>query len=173
MVSSDEDDRYNSKGNYDRSPQPNTVLCSGSDTEDEIERVLKKQKTAIANNNEKKTVTLADDEEIYGKSTDEEQAPAASQPDKKSSVSPLPEFYKGKKFYLSRHLASVAEMKLQRFITVYCGSIIKNAANADYIISDKPKALSADFAGELVKPLWVFECNDMECLLPTKRYKFT
>lgn len=170
VISSDDDDRYNAKGEYNKSPPVNTALNSGSDTEDEIERVLKKQKTTVTN--EKPSDTPLDDDEAYNKSTDDEKpAPPSELNDK--SISPLPEFYKGKKFHLSRHLSSVDEIKLQRFITVYGGRIIKNAADADYIISDKPKALSSDFVGEVLKPLWVFECNDMECLLPTKRYKFT
>lgn len=160
----DDDDRYNVKSDYGSSALTNINYNqpSGSDTEDEIERVLQRKK--------KLEVTIDDD--IFNKTTDEDQPPSSSTNRSNSPISPLPTFFKGKKFYLSRNLSSIEEIKLKRFITVYCGQLTRNAAEADYIISNKAKELDANFRGEVVRPLWVFECNDLECLLPTIRYTF-
>lgn len=165
---SDQDDRYAEKSTYDSKPTKNEVLSSGSDTEDEIDRVERKKAQAIIG--EVKVV------DAYDQSTDDEQKPAEKTPEKisneQSALKPLPEFFAGKKFYLSSNLGSVDIIKLTRFIGVYGGKIIVNAADANYIVSNKAKQLPDNFPGEVVKPLWVFECNDLECLLPTHRYKF-
>lgn len=170
-----EDDRYNEKSDY--KPSKNAILSSGSDTEDEIDRVVRRNAEA---NNPPKPATQ-DDDDVYDKTTDDETQqrppPSQSSPPKRMnnnnrSVTPLPEFFKGKVFYLSANVSSVDTIKLTRFIGVYCGELTTNAAEANYIVSNKAKQLPADFAGEVVKPLWVFECNDLECLLPTQRYRF-
>lgn len=156
----DDNDPYGSK----TSAIINHNQPSGSDTEDEIERVLERKKKLET------AKVAATDDDIFDKTTDEDQAPpSATRAD--SPISPLPEFYKGKIFYLSRNVAAIEEIKLKRFIAVYGGQLSRNAAEADYIISNRSKELDSSFRGEVVRPLWVFECNDLECLLPTKRYK--
>lgn len=179
--------RYSEKADYDRPSDMNEILSSGSDTEDELDRVLERQKkaardgyTTAANAKPEKPKAIAadeDDDDAYSKTTDEEQRPVAvaarsATETRNVSISPLPEFYRGKRFYLSSNLDSVEMIKLRRFVEVYGGQITRNAAEAEYIVSNKAKQLSPDFGGEVVRPLWVLECNDMECLLPTKRYKF-
>ena len=156
VISLDENSSYN--------------ISSGSDTEDELERVRQKklQQTMQNNNTIKAASDLEDD--IYNKTTDEE--PPKCNAFKSRSISPLPDFFKSKVFYLSSNLGNVDVLKLRRFITAYGGSETKLASEASFIISNSPKSVPSGFVGEIVKPLWVYECNDMECLLPTKRYKF-
>lgn len=164
---SDQDDRYAEKSNYDLQPAKNHVLSSGSDTENEIDRIARKNAQA-------KDI-VADEKDVYDQTTDDEQKTADKSAVKVSNdrpVTPLPNFFVGKNFYLSSNLASVETIKLTKFVGVYGGKIIVNAAEADYIVSNKAKQLPLDFPGEVVKPLWVLECNDLECLLPTKRYRF-
>lgn len=159
-----EDDRYNAKSDYVL--EKNEVLSSGSNTEDEIDRILKKNGTTTHN---KEPL-----DDVYNVTTDEEQKfeNPETKPGSTKPIEPLPDFYKNKKFYLSSNLGSVEEIKLKRFITAYGGQIISYSTDANFIISNYDKKVSSTFQGEVVRPLWVFECNDMECLLPTRRYKF-
>lgn len=167
------DNRYVQKSDYDEKPAKNEILSSGSDTEDEIERVQQKNNARPAAKRTAEIVSDAANDDPYDKSTDDERPVVAINGDSsKRSVTPLPEFFAGKKFYLSQNLGSVDTIKLTNFINVYGGKIIINAAEANYILSAKAKQLPSDFAGEVVRALWVYECNDLECLLPTTRYRF-
>lgn len=141
----------------------NEFVSSGSDTEDEIRRVLEKKTSSTV-----RTVNESDD--IYNATTEEEGSVPKS---KTKPVTPIPEFLKGKKFYLSSNISSTDEIKLKRFIGVYGGEMTSVASNSDYILSNSPKATPAEYKGEVVKPLWIIECNDLEVLLPTQRYNFS
>lgn len=157
---------------------------SDIDTEDEIERITQKQKQAKkdtekkleeADKHEESPVKRKklDNEDIYDKTTEEDERKTNQNNNDSTSISPLPEFFEKKTFYLCDNLSSVDIIKLRRFITVYKGEIIDRADTADYVISNQLLSSSSKtIYGEIVKPLWIFECNDMECLLPTKRYKF-
>lgn len=126
---------------------------SGSDTEDEIEKLQK------AENNNKPSLADAN----YDKSTDDE-LELASQKSTQST-----DFFKDKKFFLSSELGAVDLIKLKRFIEVHSGDILDEHVNADYVISNKKH--QSEYRGVVVKPLWIYECNDMDCLLPIKRYQ--
>ncbi|KAJ6634702.1 DNA repair protein XRCC1, partial [Pseudolycoriella hygida] len=155
------------RGNYSKtesdtkllsqSKQRDTTTCV-IDTEDEVNRVLEKKNSSIA--------SRASDE-IYNATTDEDVIAVKSS--NSTSITPLPEFFKGKCFYLSDNISSTDEIKLKRFISVYGGEITLDAIQSDYIVSNTPQATHSNYKGEVVKPLWIFECNDLEMLLPTKR----
>lgn len=166
VLSDDESlDRYN----LNSSPTDrNEFVSSGSDTEDEIRRVLAKKTSSIVSTvSETKSISSDD---MYNATTEEE---GTIPKPKTESIKPLPEFLKGKKFYLSSNISSTDEMKLKRFISVYGGEITIVSSKSDYILSNTPKSKPAEYKGEVVKPLWIFECNDLEVLLPTQRYNFS
>lgn len=154
-----EDEEMVVEHNYDATDEEDSNQCvdAGPDTEDEIERIQKKNQAT-----EHKPPPINTD--IYDQSTEEEF--------NVQNKSPVSQFFQGKVFYLSRHLGAIDEIKLKRFIDSYGGTSTKLSSEANYIISNKPKQLPDNFNGEVVRPLWVYECNDMELLLPTKRYKF-
>lgn len=156
-------DRYNLNSSR---TERNHFVSSGSDTEDEIQRVLDKKSSSTKS---KLKSTSSDD--VYNASTEEDETVIPTP--HSTSIKPLPEFYKGKKFYLSSNVSSTDEIKLKRFISVYGGEITTTAVDSDYILSNKPKAMSSDYKGQVVKPLWVFECNELETFLPTQRYNFS
>ncbi len=174
-MASDNDsiDRYNLNSSK---IERNRFVSSGSDTEDEICRVLAKKTTTTETT---KTVDIdssdkANNDDIYNATTEEDDDGSGSQSQSKiTAATPLPELFKGKTFYLSQNISSTDEIKLNRYISVYGGAVTLVANKADYILSNKPKETSSDFKGEVVKPLWVFECNELETLLPTKRYNFS
>lgn len=168
-----DDNRYAQKSDYDDKPPKNEVLSSGSDTEDEIDRVQRKNARPMITKRTAEIAADAANDDPYDKSTDDEQPTKVHKVQSANrSVTPLPEFFAGKMFYLSNNLGSVDIIKLTNFIKVYGGKLTINAAEADYIVSAKAKQLPADFTGEVVRALWVYECNDLECLLPTERYRF-
>uniref|UniRef100_A0A1Q3F068 Putative dna repair protein n=1 Tax=Culex tarsalis TaxID=7177 RepID=A0A1Q3F068_CULTA len=137
--------------------EPPTVELSGSDTEEEIERVKQKQREQAKAGTE--------DNGMYDKSTEEEEEKNGGEKEKEL------DFFKRKRFLLDDEVGAVDVIKLERYVELYKGSITTNIADADYVVTRHQKPLPASFKGELVKPLWVYECHDMECLIPTKRYK--
>lgn len=77
-----------------------------------------------------------------------------------------------KTIYLSGSIGSVDEIKLRRIIVDNNGTISAKMAQADYIITkDTLAGGSSDSNAVAVKPLWIYECNEMNRLLPVNRYK--
>lgn len=144
-------DRYNLNSSR---VERNNFVSSGSDTEDEIKSVIKSKSS----------------DDIFNATTEED---TSVREETSKTVTPLPEFFKGKQFYLSRNISSTDEIKLKRFISIYGGEVTAAASDSDYIVSNSPKQTPAEYKGEVVKPLWIFECNDLEMLLPTQRYNFS
>lgn len=161
-------DRYNLNS---VKTERNCFVSSGSDTEDEIERVLASKKPSDSTASvDAIGRTTSESDDIYNATTEEDNASPRTAT---QSITPLPEFFKGKRFYLSGNISSTDEIKLKRFISVYGGEITLAAAKSDYILSNSAKNTPPEYMGEVVKPLWVFECNELETLLPTNRYNFS
>uniref|UniRef100_A0AAG5D003 BRCT domain-containing protein n=1 Tax=Anopheles atroparvus TaxID=41427 RepID=A0AAG5D003_ANOAO len=80
------------------------------------------------------------------------------------------DFFKGKSFYLDSELDAVDIIKLKRSIQAYKGTIRKDLQDVDYVISRYKHKLPPSSRAKLVKPLWIYECDDMECLIPITRY---
>uniref|UniRef100_A0A182Y6J3 BRCT domain-containing protein n=1 Tax=Anopheles stephensi TaxID=30069 RepID=A0A182Y6J3_ANOST len=103
----------------------------------------------------------------YDKSTEEE---GDHHEDNAASGSSL-NFFQGKQFFLHQELGAIDIIKLEKYIGTYKGAVCKDMASADYVIARNKHTLPASSRAELVKPLWVYECNDMECLIPVNRYR--
>lgn len=138
--------------------KPPTYELSGSDTEEEIERVKQKQRENAKEKDKNNGGGM------YDKSTEEEENGGK---EKETELN----FFKNKRFLIDEDVGAVDLIKLERYVELYKGSITKSAAEADFVVTRSPKPLPASFKGELVKPLWIYECHDMECLIPTQRYK--
>uniref|UniRef100_A0A182W0W0 BRCT domain-containing protein n=1 Tax=Anopheles minimus TaxID=112268 RepID=A0A182W0W0_9DIPT len=102
---------------------------------------------------------------VYDKSTEDEGDRYAD-----NVVGSL-EFFKGKTFYLHQELGAVDMMKLEKYIETFKGTVSKEMTGVDYVIARSKHTLPFNSRAELVKPLWVYECNDMECLIPVNRYR--
>lgn len=131
-----------------------SILSSESepDTEDEIERIQKGNKKKSNNS--------------YDQSTDED-----TKSPKKQTADDSSDFFNKKVFYLHESLSSVDVIKLKRLINIYKGDTIDVAVKADYILSNKSLPQASNTKGVVLRPLWVFECHEMECLIPIERYK--
>uniref|UniRef100_A0A182PCC7 BRCT domain-containing protein n=1 Tax=Anopheles epiroticus TaxID=199890 RepID=A0A182PCC7_9DIPT len=163
-----------------------TAEASVSDSEDEIVDITEKPgereqpvEESIVDNVQENAVMLHElsdsDEEgggfatvskVYEKSTEEE----GDRHGEDSEMGSL-DFFKGKKFYLHPELGAVDNIKLERYIHTFKGTVSKEMAGVDYVIARNKQTLPSSSRAELVKPLWVYECNDMECLIPVNRYR--
>lgn len=134
--------------------KPDTLEISDSDTEEEIERVKQNQKAEVEDVNR-----------MYDKSTEDEGQSTIAE-----VFAPL-DFFKGKTFFLDDDVGAVDLIKLERYVKIYKGSLTKIATEADYVVTRVKKAMPESFKGELIKPLWIYECHDMECIIPSQRYR--
>ncbi|XP_021938162.1 DNA repair protein XRCC1-like isoform X2 [Zootermopsis nevadensis] len=137
--------QHDSGGGSDVDEQP----WSGSDTEDEIERVR------AANPYDAETDV----------DSDEGQPSTANMP-----LPKLPDFFRGKCFYLHKELSADVRSRLKRYIIAFKGLLVDELddVRVTLIISNK-KVQSKQ---PVVKPDWVWECNDTGMVLPTKPYEF-
>ncbi|XP_077999966.1 DNA repair protein XRCC1-like [Glandiceps talaboti] len=129
---------------------------SGSDTEDEIERVRQQTK-------QKKT---EENDDIYGGSTDEE-----------SDVPQLPDFYSKLCFFLYGNFAAKERRLLTRLIVAYNGSIEEYMDdNVQYVVTNSNwddnfnQALSDNSSLVFVKPKWVYNCDESQKRVPYQPY---
>ena len=130
------------------------------DTDDEIEKVRQRQ---LQNN---QNVEEKEQKDEYDQKTEGE-----NEEDSNDKTQPMAEYFIGKTFFLCNDLAAVDIIKLERFIKDYRGEFAEDIEHANYAISRTGTNVPENFKGEVVRPLWVFECCDMECLIPTARYK--
>lgn len=130
--------------------QSESSAADEDDTDDEIQQALNK---------------IPKEKSDFDKSTDEDD----QEKDENKKEKNL-KFFNHCKFYLNEDLHTVDVIKLKAFIKQYGGELIKHPVDANFIISKEKVTNLKDFNGEILKPLWIYECNDMECLLPTDRY---
>lgn len=121
---------------------------------------------ASDNGNEVKEV-----DDPYSKSTDDESEAPKSQQLSQSSSQPVPGIFSGKKFYFHPSIKDTDVIIFEHSVPDQGGKIITDLHRAHYVISEVPFSKDAGLKGEVLKPRWVFESLEMECLIPTKRYK--
>lgn len=151
------------------------LSSSDPDTEDEIEKIRQSKKVAKIDissecdtEDEIKKIQKKKSETSYDQSTDEDELNVSL---KQLSEDNSSDLFNKKIFYLHESLSSVDVIKLKRLINIYKGDTIDVATKADYILSNKTFQQSSNSKGVVLKPRWVFECHDMECLIPIERYK--
>ncbi|CAO1406143.1 unnamed protein product, partial [Diamesa serratosioi] len=103
---------------------------------------------------ERDPVNVSTDEDIDHKQDDDSFENTQSDP-------PL---FNSKTFFLHTDLMATDIVKLEKFIPSMKGKIIKDALNADYIVSNLGRNLPKGMQGEAVKALWIYETVEMECL---------
>lgn len=102
---------------------------------------------------------------VYEVDTDPEEPPEVVK--KKEEK---PKIFAEKSFYLHPNLKEVDMIKIEDAIPDNGGAVVTNLHDADFVISEV--ALTTADKGQVVKARWVFECLEMKCLIPTKRYLF-
>jgi hypothetical protein len=141
--------------------EPPTVLSdSECDTDDEIEKVLKRQAAT-----REKTVTVSPKDQT----TDEDE----NYNHNGRASSPKPLTYASKVFYFDQSLSAVDFIKLREIVQNRKGIVTEELdGQVDYLLCmKKPDDLPEDFQGECLKPLWVFESDEMDAFIPVTRYK--
>ncbi|XP_046664912.1 DNA repair protein XRCC1 [Homalodisca vitripennis] len=159
-------------------------VSSGSDTEEEIERVRarqtankpvtpsdhkvkesKKTDNSVLNKNLNKTDPFEDDTDVDSGSESQTA---------KLSLPHLPEFFDNIVFHIACDIDDDERRKLKRYITAYKGYVLDEIdGNVEYTItklSDTAAELAEEFGISAVTPEWVWACSDAEKLVPVSDY---
>uniref|UniRef100_A0A1B6KXU3 BRCT domain-containing protein n=1 Tax=Graphocephala atropunctata TaxID=36148 RepID=A0A1B6KXU3_9HEMI len=161
-------------------------VSSGSDTEEEIERVRARQtadKPVTPAPSEQKVkeskrtarVTLekrVDKADPFDDDTDVD-SESESQTSK-LSLPPLPDFFENIVFHIASDIDDDERRKLQRYITAYKGCVLDEIdGNVEYTITKQPDIaaeLAEEFGISALTPDWVWTCSDAEKLVPVSDY---
>ncbi|KAK7158276.1 hypothetical protein R3I93_009477 [Phoxinus phoxinus] len=145
--------------------------ASGMDTEDELNRVemeRRKKKAAMESPGKVK------DEDPYGGSTDEN-TDAEEEEDK--PIPELPDFLKGKRFYLYGKFPDNQKRQLLRYIIAFNGAVEDYMSEkVQFVITSEgwdesfEDALMENGSLSFVKPSWIFAINDRQKMLPYQPY---
>ncbi|XDV40828.1 hypothetical protein PO909_009829 [Leuciscus waleckii] len=145
--------------------------ASSIDTEDELNRVeMESRKKKAA----KESPGKVKDEDLYGGSTDEN-TDAEEEEDK--PIPELPDFLKGKRFYLYGKFPDNQKRQLQRYIIAFNGAV-EDYMNekVQFVITSEgwdesfEDALIENGSLSFVKPSWIFAINDRQKMLPYQPY---
>ncbi|XP_077077775.1 DNA repair protein XRCC1 [Siphateles boraxobius] len=145
--------------------------ASGMDTEDELNRVeMERRKKKAA----KESPAKVKDEDPYGGSTDEN-TDAEEEEDK--PIPELPDFLKGKRFYLYGKFPDDQKRQLQRYIIAFNGAVEDYMSEkVQFVITSEgwdesfEDALMENGSLSFVKPSWIFAINDRQKMLPYQPY---
>ncbi|XP_073702966.1 DNA repair protein XRCC1 [Garra rufa] len=146
--------------------------ASGMDTEDELNRVemeRKKKKKMV-----KESTVQVKVEDPYGGSTDEN-TDAEEEEDK--PIPELPDFLKGKRFYLYGKFPDNQKRQLQRYIIAFNGAVEDYMSEkVQFVVTSEgwdesfEDALMENGSLSFVKPTWIFAINDRQKMLPYQPY---
>ncbi|XP_056331649.1 DNA repair protein XRCC1 isoform X1 [Danio aesculapii] len=144
---------------------------SGMDTEDELNRVeLASRKKKAA----EQSADVVKNEDPYGGSTDEN-TDAEEEEDK--PIPELPDFLKGKRFYLYGKFPDNQKRLLLRYIIAFNGAVEDYMSEkVQFVITSEgwddsfEDALMENGSLSFVKPTWIFAINDRQKMLPYQPY---
>ncbi|XP_015192058.2 DNA repair protein XRCC1 [Lepisosteus oculatus] len=167
----DEEDKYGGSTDEDRPDNSRDNEDSGMDTEDELKRVE-------TENRGKKLVSPqaagGQEEDLYAGSTDEN---TDVEEEKDQPVPELPEFLKGKHFFLYGEFPKKERRLLYRYITAFNGVIEDYMSEkVQFVITAQEwddsfeDALMENGNLSFVKPRWIYICNERQKLVPHQPY---
>ncbi|XP_053950988.1 DNA repair protein XRCC1 [Anastrepha ludens] len=139
-----------------------STISSGSDTEDDIERVLQNKRSHC-------TAEANETRSAFDASTEEEDFLAKKVKIEANLKGGM--ILKGLVFFICEDITSAERKIVENLIKTNGGTISFEMNEAQYLISN---GLSTDKIrskyGSLVKPDWIYECNDMEIKVPINKY---
>uniref|UniRef100_A0A336MZK2 CSON010937 protein n=1 Tax=Culicoides sonorensis TaxID=179676 RepID=A0A336MZK2_CULSO len=108
---------------------------------------------------------IDDENDVYNRSTDDDNSRDANPVKQK--------LFEGKTFYMHANVLcdkSIAK-HLEQVIPDQNGKIVKDLHGADYILTvDKMKSSELGVKGNILDPKWVFECIEIESLVPIRGF---
>ncbi|XP_036319922.1 DNA repair protein XRCC1 isoform X1 [Rhagoletis pomonella] len=145
-----------------------SLLSSGSDTDDEIRRVVENNSSDKAKT--KKTNSSHNPKrDVFDLSTEEEEFLAkklkvgADLKDKR--------VFKRLVFFICEDITPAERKRVEHLIKVNEGLITLEETEAHYLISTRMASDSnALLDKKIVKPDWIYECSDMEIIIPINKY---
>lgn len=147
---------------------PSKPSLNESDSDDDMVVVDKRVVNGDAKKDEVETIQIDDEDKANAMnvSTDDDIINGSN-----SSLTAIDnQVYKDKVFYLNEDLPATDVIKLKTQIVSMAGKITEKPSKANYIITTG-KRLPENITGEVLTSLWVYECNELEALIPTTRYK--
>lgn len=162
---------------YDNGNNQSYLVSSGSDTDEELEKIARTKNNGDNEPTSEHVAKAASEDSppdkkakkkkfiVFEASTEEDESIKVPKQHPES-----PKLFEGMKFYLSSRLPTAGFSKTKKCIEQFHGQLIHTLSDADYVISTDKIGIDAEFKGEVVSPLWVLECSDMECRVPTRRY---
>lgn len=164
----DDDDEYGGSTDVDEPGDDNDG--SSGDTEDELQRVEKEsmQKKAAAGK------VVKGEEDPYGGSTDENTDAEAEQD---YPIPELPDFLKGKHFFLYGKFPNNDRRLLLRYIVAFNGVIEEYMSEkVQFVVTSEgwhdsfEDALMENANLNFVKPAWIYAINERQKMLPYQPY---
>ncbi|XP_067638128.1 DNA repair protein XRCC1 [Eurosta solidaginis] len=141
------------------------IVTSGSDTEDEIQKVLKNNNSSQDQRNGKNTTKRT----VFDVTTEEEEFLAKKA--KLNTTSKNGGFFKGVKFFICDDIKPAEWKRLENLLQINGGSIMSDENEAKYLITNgQTTSKSSSTDRMLVKPDWIYECNDMEIEVSIKKF---
>ncbi|XP_012684657.2 DNA repair protein XRCC1 [Clupea harengus] len=168
----EEDEDEDGYGGSTDADEPDRDAESGMDTEDELKRVETESKHKKREKGERRQG--GGEEDPYGGSTDEN-TDAEEEVDK--PIPELPEYLKGKHFYLYGKFPNNERRLLQRYIIAFNGTLEDYMGEkVQFVITSEgwhdsfEDALMENANLSFVKPKWIFAINDRQKMLPHQPY---
>lgn len=163
----EDDDEYGGSTDVDE-PEDEGDDGSGVDTEDELQRVESRQKKATAKESSVK------EEDPYGGSTDEN---TDAEAEEDHPIPELPDFLKGKHFFLYGKFPNDERRLLLRYIVAFNGTIEDYMSDkVQFVVTSEgwhesfEDALMENCNLNFVKPAWIYAINERQKMLPYQPY---
>ncbi|KAK5620912.1 hypothetical protein CRENBAI_016783 [Crenichthys baileyi] len=164
----DEDDEFGGLTDVDEPGEDEGDDESGVDTEDELQRVESRQKKAAAEESSVK------EEDPYGGSTDEN---TDAEAEEDHPIPELPDFLKGKHFFLYGTFPNNERRLLLRYIVAFNGVIEDYMSEkVQFVVTSEgwhesfEDALMENCNLNFVKPTWIYAINERQKMLPYQPY---
>ncbi|GLV31338.1 XRCC1 [Carabus blaptoides fortunei] len=141
---------------------------SGSDTEDEIERILARERTNESNNN--KASDKGKDEDAFNVDTDEEHF----EKNTKIVTEIVPKIFTTEIFYIDDVFSDSERSNLERLVKAFNGTVLSRISNIlDFIITTRESAdglRDRCTTAKLVTAQWIYECQEQQTCVPYEKY---
>ncbi|XP_004520178.1 DNA repair protein XRCC1 isoform X2 [Ceratitis capitata] len=139
-----------------------STVSSGSDTDDDIQRVLENN----ANKNKEKQGTVSHSKTVFDLSTEEEVYLTA----KTKLDANMKSLFNGLIFFICSDIRSAERKRIENIIKLNQGLITLCPKEAELFISIGEAIESKTKNGKVIKPDWIYESIDMEMKVPLEKY---
>lgn len=167
----DRDDKKGEESEEEILCEWKTNLEIEEDSDDDMVVVDRRKNDKIASSPQKNVIIKEDVNEEYVKEEQKENMEIDS--DSSIDITAVEcQAFKNKIFYLNEDLPASTVLKFKHTIRNMLGTLTKDPSKANYVITSQGKKLPKQInaTAEIVKDIWIQECNDLQAFIPTSRY---